>query len=138
MKKLLFGLMATMMLTISYAQTSVPKEDPPLIELEFGRKSRGCAGFGICKFKVTITVETAVTLITAFARSNGTLTMTMSKDVYLKNIKNFPNNYLQVDEDYIIDRETTKAIGIPDNYTIKTGKYQVVFDKATNTYNCTF
>ena len=138
MKKLVFGLIATVMLSAtSFAQETTPKENPPLIEFEFGRKSKNCGGIGVCKFKINLTVENAVTLITALAR-NGKIQAVMSPTFYKNNAKAFPNGYLVLEEDYKIDLETTRRLGVADNYTIKTGKYLVVFDKSTNTYNCTF
>lgn len=139
MKKFMFGLIATVILSAPiFAQTTPPKEEnPPVIELEFGRKSKDCGGFGICKFKIHLTPEVISTLIAAFAK-NGKIQARMSPAFYKNNAKSFPDGYLVVEEDYRIDLETTRAIGVADNYTIRTGRYQVVFDKSTNTYNCTF
>jgi hypothetical protein len=139
MKKLLFGLIATVFLSAPmFAQDPPPKEDnPPLIELVFGRVSKGCGGFGICRFKIHITTADVVTLVTAFANPGGLL-FKMSPTVYKDNIKSFQNGYLVIEEDYKIDTETCRAVGVADGYTIKKGKYQVVFDKTANTYNCTF
>lgn len=137
MKKLVFGLIATVMFSATSIAQETPPKDPPLIEFEFGRKSKNCAGIGVCKFKINLTAENAVMLITALAR-NGKIQARMSPTFYKDNAYGFQNGYLVLEEDYKIDLETTRALGVADNYTIKTGKYLVVFDKSTNTYNCTF
>lgn len=121
------------------AQTNPPK--PPLIELEWGRKSLNCTGFGICKFRVNLFAEDVVQVATAvlmFFRPDGQVKIQMGADYYKKNARVFQNGYLVMDEEFVIDRETMKAVGVSEPYTIKRGKYQVVFDKSTNTYNCTF
>lgn len=137
MKKFLFGLVAVLLLSAPMA-AQTRTEKPPLIELQFGRVSKGCGGFGICVFKINATVEDVVTLVTAFINPAGVLGFKMSPTFYKDHVKSFPNGYLQIDEDYKIDLETTRKLGVADGYTIKQGKYQVVFDKSTNTYNCTF
>jgi hypothetical protein len=138
MKKLFFGLLATVILSVPMFAQDPPREgDPPLIEIVFGRASKACTGFGICKFKIHITTADVVTLVTAFANPGGLL-FKMSPTVYKNNVKSFQNGYLVIEEDYKIDVETCRAIGVADNYTIKKGNYQIVFDKSTNTYNCTF
>src|SRR6478672_455225 len=137
MKKFLFGLIAIVFLSAPMvAQTTTEK--PPLIELEFGRKSMNCGGFGICVLRINVTVEDVVTLVTAIANPAGLINLKMSPTFYKDHSKSFQNGYLVIDEDFRIDLETTRKIGVADGYTIKKGKYQVVFDKSTNTYNCTF
>lgn len=141
MKKLFFGLIATVFLSAPlFAQDPPPPHDenPPLIELEFGRRSMKCAGFGICIFRIHATTDNVIALVSAFVNPMGLLNLRMSPTYYKNNSKAFSNGYLIVDEDYKIDLETTRKIGVSDGYTIKKGKYQVVFDKTTNTYNCTF
>ena len=142
MKKLVFGLMAFMLLSSSvFAQSVPPKDKPPLIELQFGRKSLDCAGFGICVFRVNLFAEDVAQVASAvlmFFRPDGHVKIQMGSDFYKRNAKSFQNGYLVLEEDFEIDRETMRAVGVSDPYTIKRGKYQVVFDKSTNTYNCTF
>lgn len=140
MKKLILGLIATVMFAgTSYAQkTEVKTEGRPLIEFEFGRKSKNCGGFGICILRINISPELGAEIIQALLLPGGVLKVAMPPKFYKDHASAFQNGYLVVEEDYVIDRETTKAIGLKDNYTIKTGKYKVEFDKNSNTYNCTF
>jgi hypothetical protein len=123
MKKLLFGLIATVFLSAPmFAQDPPPKEDnPPAFQLEFGRKSMKCGGFGICVFRVNLTVSDVVTLVSAIVNPAGLLTLKMSPTFYKNHIKSFSNGYLIIDEDYSIDLETTRKIGVSDGYTIKKG-----------------
>jgi len=138
MKKFLFGFLATVFLSAPMVAQQTQNDDPPVIELVFGRASKDCTGFGICKFKIHLTASDIVTLVTAFSNPKGLLGMKMSPTFYKNNVKSFQDGYLLIEEDYLVDLETTRAVGVADGYTIKKGKYQVVFDKSTNTYNCTF
>jgi len=137
MKKYLFGLVAVFFLSAPMV-AQISSEKPPLIELEFGRKSKECGGFGICVLRINATAEDVVSVVTAFINPMGLFGLKMTPTFYKNHIKSFPNGYFQIDEDYRIDLATTRKLGLPDGYTIKQGKYQVVFDKSTNTYNCTF
>lgn len=133
MKKLLFGFLASLLLL----SADVFAQDAPFIQLEFGRKSKNCAGIGICVLKINASLKNVVELINAVS-SNGRIKTSFTPAFYEKNKHHFQDNHIVLEEDYVIDRKTTQAIGVADNYTIKTGKYPVVFDKATNTYNCAF
>jgi len=138
MKKLLLALIVVLTFTNgSFAQKATTGKTP-LIEIEFGRKSKDCGGFGICVFRVNIGIEEAVALVNAFANVKGLMDLKMSPQFYKDNIKSFPNGYFLIDEDFTIDLETSRAIGFSKEYTIKKGKYKVALDKSTNTYNCTF
>lgn len=135
MKKLFFSLLAVVLLsTPMLAQNS----NPPLIQLEFGRRSMDCGGFGICIFRINATVEDIINIVAVFVSPKNLLTLKMSPTFYKNNAKSFPNGNLLIEEDFRIDSETARAIGVADGYTIKRGQYKVVFDKSTNTYNCTF
>jgi hypothetical protein len=135
MRKFLFGLLA---IVLWGAPSIAQNTNPPLIQLEFGRKSQNCGGFGICVFRVNATVEDVINLVTVFMSPKSLLMMKMSPTFYKNHIGAFPNGNLVVEEDFVLDPETARAIGATAGYTIKTGQYKVVFDKSTNTYNCTF
>ena len=113
---------------------------PPVIELVFGRPSKGCLGFGICKFAVHLSRQDIKELATVIAllRPDGSIKVKMPEDVYKSNLGQFKSGYLVVEEDYPIDKATTRAIGAKDGYTIKKGKYAVTLDKSTNTYDFSF
>lgn len=132
--------MATVMFSSSmFAQDTPPTIERPhwVVELVFGRKSMNCAGIGICRFAIHLTIADLTQLIGAVAHM-GKIQIIMPPEFYKENTRNFPGGYLAIEEDYVIDLKTTRALGVADNYTIKKGKYRVIFDKANNTYNCTF
>ncbi len=141
MKKLLFGLIATVTFgSMSYAQKTGdnPAGHVPVIELVFGRASQNCHGFGICRFHINLNADNLSTIATVIANPEQFMTLFMKPDFYKANASKFQNGYLVIEEDFVLDHETSRTIGLPDNYTVRKGKYQIIFDKTTNTYNCTF
>ncbi|HLA56459.1 MAG TPA: hypothetical protein VK623_10185 [Flavobacterium sp.] len=139
MKKVLFGLIATMMFsTVSFGQsktTTASKEQS--IHLEFGRKSRNCGGFGICVFTIDITWAELAAILAGKTADNH-IKLTLSDKFYTENKSRFVDGDLVMEEDFALDAGTSRSLGFSDVYTIKKGKYQVVLDSKTNTYNCTF
>lgn len=149
MKKLLFAVFfaLTGILDMS-AQVPAP-DTSQLVQLEFGRRSKECGGFGICVFRVHINEETApvlIKLVAAFLRTEtpstpsnkGALAVTFPAEFVKANSTFFTNSQIRIDEDLVLDKATTRALGAPDNFTIKKGIYKVTLNTKTNTYNCTF
>jgi hypothetical protein len=137
MKKVLFGLIATVMFGMAtYAQSETEPKDPPLLEIVFGRVSKGCTGFGICRFRVHVTMQDVQTLATILVMfREGHVELQMSPEFFRDNTQAFQNGYLVIDEDFTLDADATKALGV-DKYTIRTGKYKVDFDKSSCSYTC--
>lgn len=106
------------------------------IYIKFGRKSKDCRGFGICIFEITLTVEDAITLITAILQKNRVHVSFPPKFV-AENAEHFKDNKIVIEEDFVLDDNTARALGVK-SYVIKKGVYPVVLNKGTNTYNCTF
>jgi hypothetical protein len=137
MKKLLFGLIATVMLGLNVNATEVITKNTTnqneadlarakvIISIDWGRKSRDCSGFGICS--ITITVELEPTEISFRGTSNdkGNLSLELS-DTGLKNLRStFGSNTIILEEDYTLTDEACKALELRPGYTIKAGKYTV-------------
>jgi hypothetical protein len=144
MKNLFLAFVAFFSINTTFAQgtTEPPKSDPPVIEFQFGRKSRDCAGIGVCVFRVNLTASQIIKFVTAFAVPGGNvltglLRVQFAPEFYNANRNHFSNGFLVLEEDLTLDKETTRATGLPDNYKLRKGKYRVTFDGKTNTYNCT-
>ncbi|MBD3582044.1 hypothetical protein [Flavobacterium selenitireducens] len=137
MKTLFFALIASLFLCPSLeAQTKTGASETQRIVLKFGRVSKNCGGFGICRFEIDITVGELIDVFNAF-NHKGRVTLNISAQNMERNRKNFANNVLLIEEDFTVPAATARALGL-SSYTIKKGKYPVVFDSGTNTYNCTF
>lgn len=139
MKNFIFGLLAVLLFSMSgFAQTktSAPKEER--IYIKFGRVSKDCGGIGICEFTFQVEVEDIINIITAFFDRNGNLQIKIPAHVYETNKSKFANNSLSIEEDYVVPLAETSKMGRSSSFTIKTGKYPLVFNSSTNTYNCTF
>lgn len=134
MKKLLFGLIATVMLslnanasnTVKFVNNNSEKEItnapkiPITIHIEFGRKSKGCTGFGICSMDITVDLE-----FSALANETGGLDVNFS-DKGLARIKEvFGSSTVVIEENFTLSDELCKNLELRSGYTIKAGKYAV-------------
>lgn len=133
MKKLLFGLVVTLLMLS--AESSSAQELS--VHFEFGRKSQNCGGFGICILRLELKLDLSIPAPLIGLRQ-GNVQIKFRPEFYLANKSKFQNGYLVLEEDFVMEQEITKALGLADGHRLKTGKYLVVFDKTTNTYNCTF
>lgn len=106
------------------------------IYIKFGRKSRDCERFGLCDVQVNLTARDIISIISAVIKKDRMHMQFPSKFV-AANPKYFENNQISIDEDFQLSKEVANSLGVK-SFTIKRGKYPVVFDKLTNTYNCTF
>ncbi len=113
-----------------------PEEGRKFIYIRFGRKSLQCDEFGLCVFEVNASVQDVITLITAIFKRTG-LEVSFPAKFVAENKQYFKDNKFIMGEDFTLSAETARALGAKA-YTIKKGVYPVVFDKSTNTYNCTF
>jgi hypothetical protein len=139
MKKVLFGLIATIMLsTVSFGQSKTATASKQQgIHMEFGRKSKNCAGIGICVFTIDITWAELGAMLAGRTADNH-IKLTLTNKYYAENKSRFVDDNLVMEEDFALDAATSRSLGFSDVYTIKKGKYQIVLDPKTNTYNCTF
>lgn len=139
MKKILFGLIATVMLSfVGNAQktSSDTQNQTSKIYIEIGRKSKDCGGFGICKFTIDLEIEDILAIINAFKTSNDGLNINFTKEFYNKNERFLNTGFFILDEDFVIDKETSLKLGFKYPKTLKKGKYTIKLDSKTNSYNC--
>lgn len=139
MKKILFGLIATVFFGLSanaQKTSSDSQNQTSKIHIEFGRKSKDCGGFGICKFTIDLEIEDILAIINAFKTSNDGLNINFTKEFYSKNERFLNSGFLTLEEDYIMDKETSLKLGFKYPKTLKKGKYAIKLDSKTNSYNC--
>lgn len=93
-------------------------------EINWGRKSRDCKGFGICG--ITIVIQFGVEQEDFQGiNQDGVLHLSLNQDG-LKNINSFFGaNEIVLEEDYVLSKEVTKKLGLKKGYRIKKGTYQI-------------
>jgi hypothetical protein len=142
MKKLFFILFAVMFSSnFAFSQQRVPAPSQDLsqkIHIEIGRKTKDCGGFGICKFTIDITVEEFLAIVNARKTSEGKLKILMSSDFVKRNAQKLEGNIFGIEEEFVIDAATSKALGFSSSYIIPIGKYPIVYNASSRTYECTF
>lgn len=135
---MLFGLIATVMLSVSgnanELKNSIKQNSETSlfenlrikisIHIEWGRKSRNCAGFGICS--TDISVETELNEITAINEGNGLFKIEFN-DTQLSSIKKHFNSIdkITISEDYILPDEVCNKLELKTGYVIKKGEYSI-------------
>jgi|SRR5690606_2086751 len=143
MKKLVFAIIVSFAFVMpSLAQKEEPSQGGGGIKIyiDFGRKSKDCTGLGICTFKAQATVKEVLQLVSAIITWNPIgapdVEITFDRRVYEHHKSQFPNGYLVLEEDYVLDKTTSRALGLPDGHKFKTGKYKLNYNKVTDTYSC--
>ena len=146
MKKVIFGLIATVLMT-SFATAS--KINNPIadgsveVTLKIGRKSRGCSGIGICKVeKVKVVIknlslrqQSEEKLVKAKLSSiNGKIVLSVDEE-NLKIVKeNFKDMQLVIEESYEIeDGEILKELSV-ERISIKEGVYKFTQNVKNSNY----
>ena len=150
MKNLFFSLMAIAMFSLSananeikentIATAAIDKIEnttdlgdltPPTagttIKITWGRKSRGCRGFGICRIVITIDIQ-----FKASANSRGNLVLEANASGLESVRSQFGSNTITVEEDYPLEADVARQLGLPADYTIKAGKYTLEPNGAGN------
>lgn len=149
MKKLLFGLIVTIMFGIA-ANAQKVKEVGVKATFEIGRNSKNCNGLGICtkktiKVEISIKVETKLTSSRSGLKNNQFYGIIIPQDldtirVYMTKenvdaIKKFTKNEdFIVDEDFLLNDDYLNL----SNYVIKKGKYNYIFAEEYNAYYLEF
>ena len=137
MKKLLFGLIATVLFSATgNAQKGGSENTASKIHIEFGRVSKNCGGFGICVFTIDITIDELINIINAFRTKDNGIKLNFTKEFYKLNESMLKSGYLTLEEDFTIDEKTSLELGFTESKTLKSGRYSVKFDSSSNTYNC--
>ncbi|WDO14044.1 hypothetical protein MH928_04940 [Flavobacterium sp. WW92] len=139
MKNLLFSLMAIALFSFNAnaneikentinvcdkIETNPDERIDVSVSIDWGRASRGCRGFGVCGFTVTI----EVTFYKASATDNGRLVLTANARGLEAIRSHFGSNTINVEEDYKLSAEAAKQIGLPSGYTIRAGRYTLESD----------
>jgi hypothetical protein len=134
--KQLFLLACALVFGLNQAYASVPQirvaaDDGPKIGLEFtiGRASRDCAGFSVCKVKVTVGWELRVANGGAGygqVGADGRLQLEVLKSTMTDetNARYFTGGSFLVEEAYTLDPDVAQQLQV-SSYTIKTGSYPV-------------
>jgi hypothetical protein len=92
------------------------------ITLTFGRASKNCKGFGICKATITITLKKGSFVA---MNSDGHFALLLNND-NMKTIKSyFQQDAIILEEDFVLPKEITDKLELKDNYVLKKGKYKV-------------
>ena len=156
MKKLLFSLMAVLMLSLSGNASNSPVNNHNTlskysvnlntlgkikVKLEIGRQSKDCKGFGVCGFAITYTEEIFGVNLEAEIVSIGTVkkvSSTMTEKSYQIVKQYFGTDAIIVEEDFTIDRKTADILGFSNGYTIKKGSYEILYNETTKLYKFTF
>lgn len=152
MKKILFGLIATVFFGLSgfASDLSLNKSlnsDPILkikektkvritLDVDWGRKSKGCTGFGVCDVDIVIEVDEFRTGFSA--SNNGSFTLEFD-DKGLKSIyEHFKSDStLKLEENYVLSDKVCKALELKSGYTLKKGNYKIQKTKE-GTYSVSF
>jgi hypothetical protein len=137
MKKMVFGLIATVMLSVSgnaneilnlqdvSIETQVSEQPKNIIKItiEFGRASRGCEGWGVCKMDIDIDFGSA---FKATTDNNGNLILE-TNNVGIDQIKKHfgSSTTIVIEEDFKLSDEICKSLDINAGYIIKSGKYSI-------------
>lgn len=147
MKKMLFGLIAVIAFGLNanaensekesskkeITDSNKTEEDDLLkikIHIEWGRKSKGCEGFGICSTDIDIDAQLSDAAFFGRANANGNLVLEVTK-IGMESInKRFSSNTIILEEDFILSDDVCKSLGLKTGYTIKQGKYTVKTDSS--------
>ena len=103
------------------------------IYIDFGKPSRNCTGFGICKLQVSIggvdvTIERPDNESYADAsKLNSNLELIIPKNSMNSKIQNdlFSSEYFLMEEEYSLSMEDAKSLGFDSGFTIRKGKYKI-------------
>lgn len=137
MKKMVLGLIATVLLSVSGNANQIStlekgstktlvSEKPKIpikISIEFGRASKDCDGWGICKVDINIDLESTFKATTDI---NGNLILETNNQGIDQIRKHFGNvSTIIIEEDFKLSEETCKSLDLKNGYTIKSGKYSI-------------
>lgn len=140
MKKVLFGFVVLLGLSVSAKEVvSTEKLTEKLtvvaptsegddllkisIHIDWGRKSRGCAGFGICS--TDIVLEGQVSDFLGMLTKDGRLNVEITPKGLESIVKTFGGKTIIIEENFTLSNEFCKELGLREGYTIKAGKYSV-------------
>lgn len=105
------------------------------IHIDWGRKSRGCVGFGICT--TDIVFEGQASEFLGMLTKDGRLNVEITPKGLESIVKTFGGKTIIIEENFTLSNEFCKELGLREGYTIKAGKYSVVTN-ASGVYNVIF
>ena len=92
---------------------------------EFGRMSKNCTGFGICGY-MDIDISIGI-LALAHDDGNGNIVFVFDAATYSRySGTQFKNNTFILEEDYVINKKVSNALGSTSLITLRKGNYAVV------------
>ncbi|MEO5931337.1 MAG: T9SS type A sorting domain-containing protein, partial [Candidatus Kapaibacterium sp.] len=93
------------------------------IDVNIGRRSRDCQGFGICGIVISADLASSTdrTIPTIGTLGNGTLNLLFTRELPEQ------GDVLTIDEDITLDPQVAKSLG-SRSVTVKKGSYQVIRD----------
>lgn len=100
------------------------------ITIDFGRKSKGCVGFGVCSIVAEGDIPLDQISFKGDVNSNGNLQLEVTKLGMESILKTFGSKTIILEEDYTLSNEVCNQIGLKEGYTIKAGKYTVTTDRS--------
>ena len=126
-----FLLLASFLLSATYFVGASPdgsidsissdKEDVGIgVEITFGRASRNCRGFGICKIKFTFDLFKV-----SGENGDGTVLVRLTPEGVKEVQKHFGSNKIILEEPYVLPKELTDALDLKPGYTLSVGEYKV-------------
>lgn len=92
------------------------------IKLDFGRKSKGCTGFGVC----SLTLETEIDFPISVEVTKNEMTLEMTEAGQQSVARYFGGNKIILEEDFVLSPEFDKQFGLPENTIWPAGTYNVV------------
>lgn len=138
MKKMLFGLIATVMLSVSgnanetkshsIDEIKIKKVETLKtkikIDITWGRKSKACQGFGICDVDVSIEIEENE--IFGLNNGNGVFTLEFNDTQLMTLKKHFgTTEKITISEDYILSDDICEKLELKRGYIIRKGEYSI-------------
>ncbi|TPD68519.1 hypothetical protein [Flavobacterium microcysteis] len=88
------------------------------IKITWGRKSKGCRGFGICRIIITIDIQ-----FKASVNSRGNLVLEANAAGLESVRSHFGSNTITVEEDYPLEADVARQLGLQGDYTVRAGRY---------------
>ncbi|HNS12265.1 MAG TPA: hypothetical protein PKM97_06585 [Bacteroidia bacterium] len=94
-----------------------------IFDIEWGRRSRDCRGFGICRFHVDGQIELERPVKVSL--ENNIMELEVPLDIAKKNPNQFDNDMFIMEEDFEVDREISKEFGSQKSLILPAGKYRM-------------
>lgn len=99
------------------------------VTIDFGRKSKGCVGFGVCTITLEAEIQSPITV--DVNKSEMTLEMTPAGQQSVS--KYFGGDTIILEEDFVFAADFDKQFGLAANTVWPAGKYTLV-KTSTGTY----